>query len=112
MALLTVYAATPTGTQVTPVTPTAATGDTFVNDGATKFWVKNASGGSINVTIKSPNTCSFGLSNNAAHDIVVAVPAGQEKAIGPFPVDRFNDASGLVTAICSSVASVTVAAIK
>jgi hypothetical protein len=110
MAALSVQTATPTGTTFSAGTP-AAGGDTFPNDGATKFYVKNGSGGSVNVTFACPNACNFGVTNSA-HNLVVAVPAATEKVIGPFNTDKFNDAGGLVTVTTSAQASVTVAAIK
>jgi hypothetical protein len=63
--------------------------------------------GSINVTINSQKACDQGFD----HDIVVAVPNGGERLIGPFS-DRFADASGQVLITYSGVTSVTVAALE
>ena len=70
--------------------------------------VKNGGGGSINVTIpvvqtavRTPSGGSLTLSN-----IVVAVGAGAEKMIGPFP-PAYVDASGDVTIQYSGTSSVT-----
>lgn len=111
MATLSVQAIQLSGTAVS-YSAAAGGGDEFPNDGATKLHVKNGSGSSITVTIDSPNTCNFGLSANAAHDLTVTVPAGTDKFIGPFTADRFNDANGHVTFTYSAVTSVTVAAVK
>lgn len=110
MAALTVQAPTRTGATVSTVTPTASTGDTFVNDGKVWLQVTNGSGSSINVTVNSTAAAGPGL---AASNNVVAVAAGATKLIGPFPPAGFTDpATGLATVICSSVTSVTIAALK
>jgi len=110
MALLSPSVSALTGVVLAPAAATASTGDTFANTGKEMLYVKNGSGSSINVTIDAPATCDFNVGANAAHDQVVAVAAGVEKLIGPFPVARFN-AAGLVTVICSAVTTVTVAVI-
>jgi hypothetical protein len=69
------------------------------------------------VTVKSGptsnNPCSFGVANSA-HDLTVSVPAGQERIIGPFSTDRFNDVTtGNVTVTFSVTgATIKVAALK
>lgn len=108
---------------LTPLTPSltgpllgavaaAGGGDTFPNTGKEYLYVKNASGGSYNVTIDSPATCSFSLAASSGHDTVVAVGAAEERIIGPFPVTRFNDGSGNVSVTYSGVTSLTVAVIR
>lgn len=86
----------------------AGGGDEFINDGATRLHVKNDGAGSINVTVNSQAQCNHGFD----HDLVVAVAAGAEKIIGPFPTSRFNDANGKVQVAYSDATSVTVAAVK
>lgn len=95
-------------------TPAAADvgGDSFVNTGVEFLYVNNADAAPINVTIDSPGTCSFNVAANAAHDIVVAVPAGEERIIGPFPTGRFNDGNNQAQVTYSAVANVTVAVLK
>lgn len=83
----------------------AGGGDQFSNDGKTLLYVKNGGGGSINVTIASQRACDQG----ATHNTVVAVANGSEKTIGPFPPERYNDASGNAQVTYSGVTSVTVA---
>lgn len=85
----------------------SAGGDTFANDGRTMLHVKNAGAGAVDVTIDSAANCNFGFD----HNIVVNVPAGGERMIGPFPPDRFNGANG-VAVTYSAIAGVTVAAVK
>lgn len=106
MALITPVAPALTG--ATLALGAAAASDTFERrQGDSVLVVNNASGGSINVTIVSRATPDAG---EAVADLVVAVPAGAQKMIGPFP-QQFEDASGLVTANFSATASVTRAVI-
>lgn len=82
-------------------------GQQFYNDESTFLHVKNGGGGSINVTLNTPGTVD-GL---AVGDLVVAVGAGAEKMIGPFPPGIYNN-SGYVYVDYSGATSVTVAAFK
>lgn len=86
----------------------AAGGDEFVNSGKAVLYVKNGGASSINVTIDSQVPCNYGVD----HDVTVAVPAGAERIIGPFPKTRFNDAYGKVKISYSAVTSVTVAVLE
>lgn len=106
MALLNVQKASLTGLAPAFVAASAG-GDSFVNDGKTVLHVKNGGASEITVTINSQQPCNYGFD----HDVVVAVPAGGERIIGPFRQDRFNDANGQVAVTYSAVTSVTVAAI-
>jgi hypothetical protein len=98
------------------MTSASAGGDKFdnANDGRTFLRVKNGGGASINVTIAkqaaSVNVGGFGAL--AVADEVIAVAAGAEKDIGPFPAGRFNDANGQVNVSYSGVTTVTVAALR
>ena len=86
----------------------AGGGDQFSNDGKTMIHVKNGSGGSITVTVASQVSCSQG----ATHNTAVAIAAGAEKMIGPFPTDRYNDANGFVQLTYSGVTSLTLGAFQ
>lgn len=68
-------------------------GDTITNNKVGKLFVRvrNASVASIDVTVASPGKCSQG----GTHPLVVAVPAGATKDIGPLPSKRFGTAVGL-----------------
>lgn len=83
----------------------AAGGDTFENDGKTYLHVKNGGAGSITVTVDADKNCDQGFDHNAS----VAVPAGGERIIGPFPLHQYP-AKPSVT--YSGVTSVTVAAVR
>jgi len=85
-----------------------ADGDQFYNDGQTIFFVKNASGVSVDVTFNSIAPCNYGND----HNITVAVAAGATKAIGKFDKWRFNNGKANVEVTYSAVASVTVSAVS
>ena len=86
-----------------------ADGHSVVNDGKKTFvHVKNGSASSINVTIQTPNT----VDDLTVSDRVVAVPAGAERLIGPFPVETYSQSDGAVYVDFSAVTTVTCAAFK
>lgn len=108
MALLSTQAASPSGTAPTYAAASAG-GDTFAPGDDVMLHVKNASTAAITVTVASPTPCSQG----ATHDLSVSVPASGERLIGPFPAQRFaNATTGLVGVTYSAAASVTVAVIR
>lgn len=87
----------------------AAGGDTFTPTRDTVLHAKNGSGASITVTVATPGT-EIGL---PIADVAVAVPAGEERLIGPFPHEHFADpADGLAHITYSDVTSLTVAALE
>jgi hypothetical protein len=92
------------------VAATATTGDKVVPGPGTFVVVKNASGGSINVTINDPNTPTPAGYTAFDPDATVAVGAGAERAIA-IP-DRFAGSDGMATIICSAVTSVTIQAFQ
>jgi hypothetical protein len=74
------------------------------------LFVRNASGGSITVTVATPGVDKY---NQARPDIAVAVPAGADRAIGPFPADLGDTTTdGLVAITYTGVTSLTVAAVS
>ena len=107
MATLTVQVMKLTGLEETFVAA-AAGGDVFANDGMTFLHVKNGGGSDITVTIDSLVNSNFGTDVNPA----VVVTAGEERMLGLFPKDRFNNASGQVVVAYSGVTTVTVAAVR
>lgn len=101
MALMTAQSPLHTGKQ--PTYGAANASDTVKwNNSAQFLIVKNGGGGSINVTVVVPGT-KFGQNNP---DIVVAVPAGEERWIGPFDQDM-ADSDNLITVQYSGTTSVT-----
>jgi hypothetical protein len=85
-----------------------ADGHSFPNGGTEYLHVKNGGGGSINVTVQTPNTVD-GL---AITDRVVAVPNGGERIIGPFPRATYNQGADEVYVDFSGVTSVTCGAFR
>ena len=108
MAALTVQTASRDGIDVSGVTPTASTGDTFANTGSEFLLVRNGSGAPITVTFDITAT----LDAQTVTDRAVTVGAGVKKLIGPFPTGWYNDGNASVKATCSAVTTVTVAAVK
>jgi hypothetical protein len=106
VAVLTRVEPTIDGSDPVFVIPTITVGDSFPVDDDTVLHVRNASGGSINVTLTSTATAEPGV---AAANKVVAVGAGLFRDIRIKPSRHFRDANGRCTAVCSAVASVTVA---
>jgi len=86
----------------------AAGGDAFPNSGREYLHVKNGGGSEVIVTVDSQAGCNQGFD----HNVAVAVPAGGERLIGPFPKARFNDAAEKAQVAYSDVTSVTVAAVR
>ena len=83
----------------------SASGDSFVNTGREFLHVKNGSGSSVTVTIATEQTVE-GL---AVADATVTIPAGEDRFIGPFATNTFNDSDRQVNFTYSSETSVTVA---
>lgn len=86
----------------------AATGDLFENNGRVFLHVKNGSAAQKTVTVICAKPCSYGYH----HDVVVDVPAGEERLIGPFDPERFNSPSRQAEVTYSAVDQLTVAAIE
>lgn len=90
----------------------ASGGDTFVNNGAEFLHVKNGGAGSITVTVTAQAT---GASNKVygaltKSNVSVAVGAGADKFIGPFPPAAFNTGDS-ASVTYSAATSVTIAVI-
>ena len=93
-----------------PYVACAAGGDTFVNDGRCFVIIRNAAGIAIRtVTIASQVTCKWG----EVHDETVAVPVGaSEVMFGPFPINRWNNGSNIVSLTYSSEADIEIAVFR
>lgn len=110
MALLATQRITRAG--LTPAYVAAAGGgDKLAPGGRTFLHAKNGSGGSITVTVVTPGEA---IEDVAITDLAVAIPAGQERMIGPLPGSQFGDPadSGLASITYSGVTSLTVAALE
>jgi hypothetical protein len=108
MALLTPQTAKITGTTVTYAAADAA-GDTLAPSGRVCLHVRNGGTAAITATVTTPGNTRWGQSDP---DIPVSVAAGAEAAIGPFPAELGDPATGLVGVSYSAAASVTVALVS
>lgn len=82
--------------------------DTVPNpSGRTVLWVRNASAGSINVTLVGRGF----MGDVQVANRVIAVPAGQDRIIS-LDAALYNDADGRVTVQFSAQASVTMAVLS
>lgn len=103
----------PQSAAVTGITPTynaaAATDVLQQNDGRTVILVKNDGASPTNVTIDDTGSQTPVGASAFTPDVVVAVPAGEERLIGPFSVNRFKENVGLAF---SEITSITWAAVK
>lgn len=84
---------------------TASNGDKFENTGNEFVHIKNTDTSSHTVTVATSATVD-GL---AVADRAVAIPASEERMIGPFPTSVYNDSDGFVQLTYSSVTSMTIA---
>lgn len=87
-----------------------ADGEEVANSGRMFIHVMNGSGASIDVTIQTPGTVD-GLTIS---DKVVAIAAGEDAMIGPFPPAIYNRDPGETDTVYvdfSAVTSVTIAAL-
>lgn len=107
---LTVQEITRTG--LTPaLTAANADGHSVANEERTFLIVTNGGGGSINVTVQTPGT----VDTLAVSDLVVAVPNGQTRYIGPFSKSVYDQSGADADKIYvdfSGVTSVTCGAFK
>ena len=106
MAVLTAQEIGRGGLEVSLASADAA-GDSVANAGRTFFRVDNGGGGSITVSLTIEET----VDGQAVTARTVAVPAGESRVIGPFPVAEYNDTNSRAGITYSGVTSVTVAAI-
>lgn len=89
-------------------------GDTATNRGFLVLHVKNgdASSHTVTVTAQRTSVSVSGYGPADLDDVVVAIPAGGERFIGPLPVKTYNNANQKVEISYDAVTSVTIAAIK
>ncbi len=83
-------------------------GNFFDNDGMTFLFVDNADVSPVDVTIDSAADCDQGFD----HNIVVTVPASEQRLVGPFPKGRFNDSNDQAQITYAAVTSLTIEAIR
>lgn len=83
----------------------AAGGDDFVNTEKQFIHIKNGSGADITLSIITPGTIDTCLITNRT----VVIPAGEQRIIGLFPAQYYNDANGKVSLTYSDVTSLFIA---
>jgi hypothetical protein len=116
MAALTPQQIVTTGNGVKPIYGTANSGgDTLAQESKARRFVhyKNGSGGTLTITVaKQVSTLPVsGYGSVAISDITCAIPAGEERMLGPFS-DAYKDGNGNINFTYSGVTSLTVAAIE
>lgn len=84
-----------------------AGGDEFVNTGDEFIHIKNAAIDAQTVTIEVQKT----VDSLAVTDRAVAIPAGEERMIGPFPTATYNDGDDAIQLTYSGVITLTIAII-
>ncbi len=80
-------------------------GDSFLNTGRELLIVHNAGEDPIAVTVES----TYEVDEQDVADLVVAVPAGESRHIGPLRPGIYNDEDGLVQVTYDVVTDVSVA---
>lgn len=83
-----------------------AGGDAFSCKGKEVIMVRNASGGTITVTVKSVAD-NFG-NVYSTDDITLAIPAGDVGIIGPLQASKYADPGGLAQLTYSAVTTLTI----
>lgn len=92
----------------------AGGGDVADNsDGKTFLHVKNASVGDITVTVtpQNPNVNTGTHGAAVVATVAVVVTAGEQRLIGPFPKQAFNNSSKQLVITYSGVTTLTIAAL-
>ena len=92
---------------LTPTLIACTDPDYFLNDGRIFIFLVNGATEAV-VTVDSVKPCEQGVD----HNVVVTVPANEDRMIGPFKMDRFNDANGKVKMTYSNTTTITIAAIR
>lgn len=92
------------GAQLVSVTPDAANGNSFTNDGKTELIVHNGDAAPHTVTVRSVND-PYGRTG----DVAVPVAAGERAFLGPFEQNLFNQADGTVNVDWTASTSMKVA---
>ena len=113
-ATLTVQTSVFTGLNFTSAS--AATTDTFANEGRTFLVFINGNASARTLTIAANDADKPGFGTIAIPDTTVTLPGSGTNSgraiVGPFPPDRFNDSNGRVVYTLDDATGMTVAAIK
>lgn len=87
-----------------------STSDNYIipNDGRSILHVVNGGGSPTTVTIVT----TYSAGGLDLPDQTVSVPAGEERMIGPFPTNLYNDGEGKIDVSFSFITSVSFAALR
>lgn len=108
MATLSVQEIDLTGEKL-DTTAAAAGGDKVPNDNGDVFlYVDNTGTASQDVRPQYDSDCDQGF----AHEETITVPAGEDRMIGPFPKEHFNDSVSEVDIQYTSETGLQVAAVR
>jgi len=110
MADITIQPAIRDDNDLTFITPTAVTGDQFVNTGSQYIVVHNDSAGAVTMTVTTP-----ALADNddlEIEDRVITIGIGDISITGPWPRDLYNDEDRKVTMVFSAVTDIKLAVIE
>ena len=114
MADLAIQDVVEAGLQVTYVNA-ASGGDAALNiDGDVILHARNTDVAARTVTVAAQDASEDvpGFGAMTKPNVQVAVPAGEERFIGPFPKRAFNDVSNKVQITYSAVTNLTIAALR
>lgn len=91
------------------VTPTATTGDKFLNTGKELIFIKNGNASVCVVTVTCQTNSNYGTLVDSVTTVTALTGTG---AIGPLPKARFDDNDGFVTFVCDIQTTVEACVIK
>ena len=112
--LVTVAGVEPTFTSAGGGGTGAGTDDIVDNDGKTLLYVKNGHTSAIQVTITSQVTSLdvAGYGDATYSNVVLSVPASEDRVFGPFPKKRFDDSDENIVVSYDEITNVTVAVLQ
>lgn len=101
------------GIDITTPSVSAASSQTFANDGKKMLLIKNGNAGTIVATFVTQKTQTDGSAAVLAiPDRTVSITTGKYYLAGPFSPDLYNDASGEVTVSLDVTSSVLIQALN
>ncbi len=109
IAISTIPAGAAPHVAITEADADSSNGNEFVNSGVERLLVRNASGSSVNITIASVADPATGRTGDITNQ---AVANGVTRAFGPFPVQLWNQSTGVVNVTASAGTNVKLAVIK
>ena len=110
MAVLTVATIDEAGAVLTLASAAGGDGDKWLNTGNQQILIKNASGGSVTLTVTTQVTDfdSPQYGDATKTNTTLAIATDKIALVGPFPVAAYNDAEGYCTITYSATTNVEV----